>query len=1599
MPKKIVFIDTEIGIEDKKIHDIGAIRSDKTVFHSSSLHDFYNFISDSEFVCGHNIIHHDLKYLPLNSYQANKYKPIDTLYLSPLLFPKRPYHSLLKNDKIITEELNNPVNDSIKAANLFYDEVSAFHALSKQMQQILCHLLHKEKEFSNFFDFVNCKPFTLNLPNLIRQEFNGKICEHTSLTKLIEHYPIELAYTLALINADDKYSITPPWLTHNYPKIENVIKYLRNNPCKEGCLYCKKLLNVNIKLKEFFGYDKFRTYDGEPLQENAARSAVEGSSLLAVFPTGGGKSITFQIPALMAGQTIHGLTVVISPLQSLMKDQVDNLNNIGITDAVTINGLLNPLERANAIERVANGSASLLYIAPEQLRSKTIERLLISRNIARFVIDEAHCFSAWGHDFRVDYLYIGDFIKNLQKEKQLSSPIPVSCFTATAKQKVISDICEYFKKKLDLTLEIFAASSARKNLQYVVLYQESDDNKYNTLRNLVAQKNCPTIVYVSRTKRTRELAEKLTNDGFPAKPFNGQMESTEKIANQEAFIRNEVKIIVATSAFGMGVDKKDVKLVVHYDISDSLENYIQESGRAGRDPSLQAECYVLYNDNDLDKHFILLNQTKLSISEIQQVWKAIKELTKQHPNICCSPLEIARQAGWDDTVTDIETRVRTAISALENAGYIKRGRNVPHVYATSILAKNMAEASSRIDISPLFTEAQKLTAKRIMSSLISSRSTAKAGNNDAESRIDYLADILGLTKEEVITSVNLMRQEGLLDDHQDMTAFISSNDTLNKAKLNLDRFTKLEAFLIKFFSSGNFNSTFKEINECALEDGITTSNVKNIRTILYYYTIKNYIKKAENQETGNLQLVPTLPYSNLFDKHQKRIDLCHFILEYIYSKFQDKSNAEQKNSAVVFSLVELFNNYKTSSLLSASHNISLTEFEEALLYLSKIGSLRIEGGFLVIYNGMEIKRLITDNKIRYKVDDYRYLNEFYKQKIRQIHIVGEFANLMVRDYNAALQFVQDYFVMDFKKFITKYFKGNRQQEIDRNITPQKYHQLFNELSDIQSLIINDAESKYIVVAAGPGSGKTRVLVHKLASLLILEDVKHEQLLMLTFSRAAATEFKKRLRELIGNAANFVDIKTFHSYCFDLLGKIGSLEGVKDVVQNASDMILSGEVEPGKIIKNVLVIDEAQDMDVHEFNLVKSLMHINDDMRVIAVGDDDQNIYEFRGSNSDHIINLIETYGAKKYEMVENYRSAKSIISLGNEFVKSITKRMKTAPVEAIKDDVGTVMITHHKSKNLEEPLVNQLINTYKSNKACVLTTTNEEALQILGLLNKKGIPAKLIQSLDGFSLYNLLEVRYFLGFIDKHLNSPVIPDQLWEKAKAYLTNNFSTSNCLEICNNLFKEFESTTPTKYRTDLEEFIRESKYEDFYNEEENVILISTIHKSKGREFDTVYILLNNKFALNDEEKRQLYVGITRAKEALYIHSNTDIFSNITLPSIVHQNDVTLYQKPNELSLQLTHKDVFLNFFKDKKSLIVRLRSGQALTVKEDVLYVRLGNASNCVAKFSKSCLEKIKHLNKQGYKINSAEIRFIVAWKSLEDTSETAIILPTLHFKKVL
>lgn len=1588
---RYAIVDVEVGLKNHKIHDIGALRHDGATYHKASKKELFEFLSGTDYICGHNIIHHDAKYLFTD--KTCQWILVDTLYLSPLLFPERPYHKLVKDDKLISDQMNNPVNDCEKAKALLLDEIARWHSLPDAKRRLFASLLKDRKEFEGFLSMVGAVYANKGISELISNLYVNKICQHAELDMLIKQYPCELAYALALIDTIDHHSITPGWVLYNYPRVEFVIKLLRHNRCNEGCVYCNTQLDVLHNLKIFFGYEQFRTYEGEALQEQAVQAAVKGKSLLAIFPTGGGKSLTFQLPALMSGHSVHGLTVVISPLQSLMKDQVDNLADRGITDAVTINGLLDPITRALSIQRVQNGEASLLYIAPEMLRSKTIEKILMARHVVRFVIDEAHCFSSWGQDFRVDYLYIGKFIRKYQQKKGCKEPIPVSCFTATAKQKVVQDIRDYFKQTLNLNLELYASTASRTNLRYSVIHAETDDDKYLKLRRLIAESDSPTIVYVSRTKRTKELAVKLTRDGYKALPFNGKMESEEKIANQDAFMNDQVRIIVATSAFGMGVDKKDVGLVVHYDISDSLENYVQEAGRAGRDPKLSARCYVLYSDNDLDKHFILLNQTKLSISEIQQVWKAIKDLTRQRMRVNCSALEIARQAGWDDSVSDIETRVRTALATLEQSGYLIRGNNVPHVYATGITVKNIDEARMRISASLLFGSDEIEKAVRIIKSLISQKYITKAQDSEAESRIDYLADILGISKKEIISVVERMRQEGILADSKDISAYLQdTGDSERKSQVLLERFAKLERYILNHIPDESLQTSYKQLNDNATNSGINTSKEKDIRTLLYFLCVKGYVKKEEDA-SHNITISRQTDFDSTIKQFEKRLEISRFTIEWLYKLVADTEKECSQNKTVQFSVVELLNQIKSNpqSLFSEPDKLQLEDVEEALLYLSKIEALKLEGGFLILYNAMNIQR-IKDNKSRYKQDDYRMLNEFYKQKIQQVHIVGEYANLMVKDYNAALQYVQDYFQMDYKKFVAKYFKGERVSEIQRNLTPQKYKQLFGQLSKRQMEIISDKESRCIVVAAGPGSGKTRVLVHKLASLLLLEDVKHEQLLMLTFSRAAATEFKQRLMELIGNAAHFIEIKTFHSYCFDLLGRIGNLEDAKDIVSKAAKMINQGEVEPTKIGKTVLVIDEAQDMGKEEYDLVNALIANNEEMRVIAVGDDDQNIYEFRGSNSQYMYRLTQNPESKFIEMTENYRSTHHLVNFANEFAKNIGKRMKSTPIISMRKENGWVGVTYHQSKYMYQPLVEELLHQRGSGTSCVLTQTNEEAVILTALLRKHAINSKLIQSMDGFLFWNMAEMRYFLRYIEKRIKTPLIPEELWEKAKHVTYTTYEKSKSLTYVKRCIELFEQTNKVKYHSDFKEFVFESSVEDFCDISGTDVVVSTIHKAKGREFDNVYMLISDNYSKDDHLMRRYYVGMTRAKNQLFIHTNGNCFNHISADR--HCIDRKEYAMPEEIVLQLSHKDVFLKFFKGRKQEILALRSGDSLIYKDSVLYT--ASTNKAVAKLSQNMQATMCEWGKKGYKVRAAYVRFIVAWKSKDspkDEPETAVLLADL------
>ncbi len=446
------------------------------------------------------------------------------------------------------------------------------------------------------------------------------------------------------------------------------------------------------------------------------------------------------------------------------------------------------------------------------------------------------------------------------------------------------------------------------------------------------------------------------------------------------------------------------------------------------------------------------------------------------------------------------------------------------------------------------------------------------------------------------------------------------------------------------------------------------------------------------------------------------------------------------------------------------------------------------------------------------------------------------------------------------------------------------------------------------------------------------------------------------------------------------------------------MIKDGEVELGRITKTVVVIDEAQDMDKSEYALIEALMERNEDMRVIAVGDDDQNIYSFRGSDSRYLRSFITEKNAVKYELVENYRSCRAVVSLANAFAETITERMKQNAIVSMSESEGEVRLFRYKSRNIETAVVNDLLADIDgSSTACVLTSTNMEAMRVMGMLIRKGQRAKLIQSNDGFDIYNLAEIRYFLKMLEMKLTSPVISQEVWDKARAELESAYSRSTALPMCLSLIDDYERSTERKYKSDLDMFIHESNLEDFYHTESGTVFVSTIHKSKGREFDSVYMLLDNVRADNDDDRRKIYVGLTRAKSRLHIHYNNGIFDEFDTAGLEKITDENKYPSPDEIILQLGHKDVFLGFFKDKKNFILRLKSGMKLFVTPNGMNIVTKDGQREVLRFSKAFKGQLSELAGRGYVPYKGEIRFITAWTDKEDNTECAVILPDIYMKR--
>ena len=342
------------------------------------------------------------------------------------------------------------------------------------------------------------------------------------------------------------------------------------------------MLNI---LKTHFGFDQFR-----PLQEEIIGCVMAQRDAFVLMPTGAGKSLCFQLPALK----LPGVTLVISPLIALMKDQVDALKADGIP-AEFINSTLTRAEIDRIQTAALRGNIKILYAAPERLTMPEFQQFLEKINVSLIAIDESHCISEWGHDFRPDY-------RNLKVLRTMFPAVPVMALTATATRKVREDIiCQLSLQKA----KIFTSSFNRPNLSYAVLPKK---NAYGHLIDIFREhRNEAAIIYCFSRKDTEHLAADLRQEGFKALPYHAGLESETRRTNQEKFIRDEAQIIVATIAFGMGIDKPDVRLVIHYHLPKSIEGYYQETGRAGRD-GLPSRCLLFYSPADAIKQQYFIRQ-------------------------------------------------------------------------------------------------------------------------------------------------------------------------------------------------------------------------------------------------------------------------------------------------------------------------------------------------------------------------------------------------------------------------------------------------------------------------------------------------------------------------------------------------------------------------------------------------------------------------------------------------------------------------------------------------------------------------------------------------------------------------------------------------------------------------------------------------------------------------------------------------------------------------------------------------------------------------------------------------------------------------------
>ncbi len=1549
---------------------MGAVFNDKTFQRKApfdvrrALAELDDFAADADYLLGHNILRHDLpicRAIAPDLEFLNK-PVVDTLFLSPLAFPENPYHRLVKDYKLVRDSLNDPLADARLAISLFQDQ---WVALQEQQQHfgILSfyhYVFSGDKQFSGLqhaLIAMGAEPIqaakAFDCFKLLTQ---GRVCA-TAFTKIVLSYLPDpqkrsaLAYCLAWLRVACGNSVVPPWVRLQFHDVAPVLSQLRDIPCnKPECSYCAQTHDPVGQLLRYFGFPAFRpqpaTAHGDSLQQAIVQAAMCDKPVFAILPTGGGKSLCFQLPALVRYQRRGVLTIVISPLQALMKDQVDNLRNkTGAPNTAALYGMLTAPERGAVLQAIQMGDIAVLYVSPEQLRNMTFRKAISHREIGAWVFDEAHCLSKWGHDFRPDYLYAARFIKEFARDQGTLLP-PVQCFTATAKQDVKDEIIDYLRANLGQDLTVFEGGVERSNLNFEVQAANKAE-KYASINRLLSERLSDeagsAIIYCSTRANTEEVAGYLQQQDWQVEAFHAGKDTAEKKHIQENFISGTTRIITATNAFGMGIDKDNVRLVIHADIPGSLENYLQEAGRAGRDQQ-EADCILLFDDPDIETQFKISAMSQLNQRDIAQILRGLKHSKKdKQGNVIITTGELLRDENtdlsFDNDAPNAATKVITAVSWLEKSGFILRNENRTQVFQGRPLVKNLAEAQqkiARLDLS----KRQKARWLAILEALMNA-DIGEGFSADSLAELSEFAD----TEEErepgkkqetasqrVIRSLYDMASAGLIQKSLLLTAYVRYK-VANSSSALLKKICSIERAMLGILQEEAPDAdtenwqilSLRHVNQRLLDAGYSESSPEILRNFLTslaedgqglagkkgsiavrYRGIDQYAVKLNRD------------WQALVATAERRQAIAAIVLASIIERIPE-GTASSADLLVEFAAEDLLAGLKADFIASSEVKDPLAAVERALNFLHEQRVITLQKGLAVFRQAMTIQLLPEAKGRRYNKGDYEPLSQHYSERVFQIHVINEYARLALDKISHALGFVIAYFSQDKSEFVKRYF-ADRQEILERATSQQSFQRIVGDLHNPEQIaLVASGEDDNLLILAGPGSGKTRVVVHRCAYLLRVKRVPARAILVLCFNRNAVTELRRRLFDLAGDDAKGVTVQTYHGLSLRLTGHamdtqnhssenfaglikeaIGLLKGEKTVLgfdaNETRDRLLAGY--------RYILVDEYQDIDTEQYQLISALAGrtLDDDnkLTILAVGDDDQNIYSFRGANISFIRQFKEDYQASEHYLVENYRSGAHIIAAANTLIGQNKDRMKVAHPIRINQGRkslpaggrwqqldtlarGRVQIIRCASEQAQtQAVVNELLrlrqlDTQLDWSQCAVLATQWQFLNpVRALLEEHSIPVSLMLPADKQPPpFHIRENAQFLDILKQNRNGLSTTGFWLNYLSGTYRNNKDNPWVEQLRESLLDWQKETNDGEVSTQQTlEFLYETLSEQ--RKERRLgrgVFLTTIHSVKGMEFSHVGILDGGwtKDSL-EEQRRLLYVAMTRAKETLCLMQRKD-------------------------------------------------------------------------------------------------------------------------------